>query len=143
MMRSLLADRFRVVAHREQKEMSYYALVPVKGGAKMTSVEDVPDDFHKIAFAGHISSILPMSGLAYLLSRVETERPIVDMTGLNGMYEVKLDWSWHQLQNAGSETAGPSLFTALEEQLGLKLEARKGPVGILVVDSAEKIPAAN
>jgi uncharacterized protein (TIGR03435 family) len=143
MMRTLLADRFGLVTHRGQKEMSYYALVPVKGGAKLPLVKEVPDDFHGTTFGGHISSILPMTGLAYLLSRFETERPIVDMTGLSGMYEVKLDWSRQQLQNASAETAGPSLFTALEEQLGLKLEARKGPVGILMVDSAEKTPAAN
>ncbi len=129
MMQTLLAERFRVVTHRSQKEMSYYALTPVKSGAKMTSVKDVPDDFHGRTLGGHISSILPMSGLAYLLSRFETDRPIVDMTGLAGMYEVKLDWFWHSLQNAGTETAGPSLFTALEEQLGLKLEARKGRSG--------------
>jgi uncharacterized protein (TIGR03435 family) len=64
------------------------------------------------------------------------------MTGLSGMYDVKLEWALQQVQNP-SDAEGPSLFTALEEQLGLKLEARKGPLEILVVDSADKIPTTN
>jgi uncharacterized protein (TIGR03435 family) len=77
-----------------------------------------------------------------LLSRFETDRPIIDQTGLPGLYEVKLEWTLRQLQNADA-APGPSLFTALSEQLGLRLEARKGPVEILVVDRAEKVPAEN
>jgi uncharacterized protein (TIGR03435 family) len=83
-----------------------------------------------------------MPALAYLLSRFETERPIIDSTGLPGMYQVKLEWTLQQLQKPDA-APGVSLFTALDEQLGLKLEARKGPVEILVVDSAEKVPTEN
>jgi len=143
MMQTLLSERFKAVTHQEQKEMSYYALEAAKGGVKMQSVKEVPDGFHGTNFGGRIDNILAMPKLAYLLSRFETERPIIDRTGLDGMYEVKLTWTLRQLQNANPDATGTSLFTALEEQLGLKLEARKGPVDILVVDSAEKIPTEN
>jgi uncharacterized protein (TIGR03435 family) len=142
MMQGLLAERFKLVTHREQKEMSYYALVVAKNGPKIQRVRDVPDGFRGITYGGRINSIQQMPGLAYLLSRFETERPIIDETGLRGMYEIKLEWTIRQLQNPDA-APGPSLFTALSEQLGLRLEARKGPVGILVVDRAEKVPAEN
>lgn len=142
MMQALLAERFKLVTHRDQKEMSYYALVPAKNGPKIQSVKDVPDGFRGTNYGGRINNILQMPALAYLLSRFETERPIIDQTGLRGLYDVKLAWTLRQLQNA-DVAPGPSLFTAVTEQLGLKLEARKGPVEMLVVDRAEKIPAEN
>ncbi len=143
MMQTLLAERFQVVTHREQKEMSYYALETAKGGVKMQPVKEVPDGFQGKNWGGSIDNILAMPKLAYLLSRFETERPIIDRTGLDGVYQVKLSWTLRPLQNASPDAAGISLFTALEEQLGLKLEARKGPVDVLVVDGAEKIPGGN
>ena len=142
MMQTLLAERFKLVTHRDQKEMSYYALVPAKNGPTIQPMSAVPDGFRGTTFGGRINSILPMPALAYLLSRFETERPIIDQTGLHGLYEVKLAWTQRQLQNADA-APGPSLFTAVTEQLGLKLEARKGPVEILVIDRAEKVPADN
>jgi uncharacterized protein (TIGR03435 family) len=75
------------------------------------------------------------------------DHPVFDMTGIKGLFDITLDWMWDQgLRAPGSEpaeVAGPSLFTALQDQLGLKMEARKGPVTILVVDHAEKVPTAN
>ena len=142
MLQTLLAERFRLVTHREQKAMSYYALVPATKGPKMHLVPNVPSAFQGITNGGRIDSILAMPMLAYLLSRFETERPIVDRTGLGGLYGVKLEWALQQVHET-TDAPGPSLSTALEEQLGLKLEARKGPVDILVVDSAEKVPTAN
>jgi uncharacterized protein (TIGR03435 family) len=123
MMQTLLAERFKVVTHREQKEMSYFALEQAKGGAKMNAVQEVPAGFRGKNWGGSIDNIMPMPKLAYLLSRFETERPIFDRTGLDGLYEVKLTWALRPLENTNT---GTSLFTALEEQLGLKLEARKG-----------------
>ena len=142
MMQTLLAERFRLVTHREHKEMSYFALVPAKGGPKIQPVQEIPEGFRGTTYGGRINSILRMPSLAYLLSRFERERPIIDETGLRGMYEVKLEWTSQQLQNADA-VSGPALFTALPEQLGLRLEARKGPVEILVVDRADKVPAGN
>lgn len=142
MTQALLAERFKLKIHRAQKEMSYYALVPDKNGPKVKLVAEVPEGFRGTTFGGKINSILQMPMLSYLLSRFETGRPIIDETGLRGMYEVKLEWAQQQLQNADAASA-PSLFTAVSEQLGLKLEARKGPVDLLVVDSAEKVPIEN
>jgi uncharacterized protein (TIGR03435 family) len=142
MMRTLLQERFKLVTHRDRKEMPHYALVLAKGGSKMKPLKEIPDGAPHMTYGGRFNSILSIPTLAYLLSRFETERPIIDQTGLAGLYEVKLEWAMRQLQNADAP-AGPSLFTALEDQLGLKLEARKGPVDILVVDSAEKVPTAN
>ncbi len=142
MMQTLLDERFMLKVHREQKEMSYYALVLDKNGPKIRFVTDVPEGFRGTTFGGRINSILQMPMLSYLLSRFETGRPIIDETGLRGMYEVKLEWAPSQQQNADTSSA-PSLFTAVSEQLGLKLEGRKGPVEILVVDSAEKVPTDN
>ncbi len=126
MMQTLLAERFKLVAHREQKDMSYYALVPAKNGPKIHPVTDVRDGFRGTTYGGRIHSILPMPGLAYLLSRFEIERPIIDRTGLRGMYEVKLDWTLQQLQNADA-APGPSLFTALSEQPGSDWKRGKDP----------------
>jgi uncharacterized protein (TIGR03435 family) len=145
MLRTLLQERFKMVVHRDKKEMSHYALVVAKGGPKIKSVPAIPEGMQRITYGGRFNTVLTMPGLAYLLSRFETERPIIDLTGLNGLYEVKLEWAWApKTGKADAElTPGPSLFTAVEEQLGLKLEGRKGPVEILVVDSAEKVPAEN
>jgi uncharacterized protein (TIGR03435 family) len=142
MMQTLLMERFKLETHREQKEMSYFALVPAKNGPKLQPMSAVPDGFRGTNYGGRINNILQMPALAYLLSRFETERPIIDETGLHGLYEVKLEWTLRQVQNADA-APGPSLFTAVTEQLGLRLEARKGPVEMLVVDGAEKVPAEN
>jgi uncharacterized protein (TIGR03435 family) len=142
MLQTLLTERFKLVTHRDQKAMSYYALVPAKSGPKMKPVENLPTNFQGITHGGHIDSILPMPMLAYLLSRFETERPIIDKTNLTGLYPIKLDWALKPAENS-TDPQGPSLFTALSEQLGLKLEPTKGPVEILVVDSADKSPTQN
>jgi uncharacterized protein (TIGR03435 family) len=143
MMQTLLAERLKLTAHREQKPMSYYALVPGRTGPTIAPVAEVPDGFRGTTYGGRINSILPMPALAYLLSRFETERPIIDQTGLRGLYQVRLEWTPAQQLDRADAAAGTSLFTAINEQLGLKLEARKGPVEVLIVDRAEKVPTEN
>ena len=142
MLQSLLAERFKLVTHHEQRVMSHFAMIAAKNGPKLKSVAEKPPEYKGITWGGRIESILTMPSLAYLLSRFETERPIIDETGLKGLYEIKLNWVTQQMQNVGN-SAGPSLFTALDEQLGLKLESRKGPVEVLVVESVEKVPTEN
>jgi uncharacterized protein (TIGR03435 family) len=143
MLQTLLMDRMKLVLHREQEELRYVALVPVKTGPKLQPAK--PDSAPSgPVFGGRIiSPQMSMFTLAKLLSRFERET-VLDMTGLTGLYEVHLEWSLDEADRQQTDKpTGPSLSTAIQEQLGLKFEARKGPVEILVVDSAEKVPAEN
>jgi uncharacterized protein (TIGR03435 family) len=153
MLQNLLAERLKLVLHREQRELSYLALVQTKHGSKLRSAKDDAPQTGTPVVLGHIVSFqMSMETLAMLLSRFERQT-ILDKTGLDGLYEVKLEWDWHRDRPVppGGDASGvqqqadggPSIFTALEEQLGLKLEARQGSLEVLVVDSAEKVPAEN
>ncbi len=130
MLQTLLIERFNLLTHREQRQMSHYALVPARSGPRIQPVAVVPDGFRGTTYGGRIDTILPMPVLAYLLSRFETERPIIDHTGLRGLYRVKLEWTLLQQPERTDAASLPSLFTAIEEQLGLKLEGRRGPVEV-------------
>jgi len=146
MLQTLLHDRFKLTVHHEEKEMSHLRLVTAKK-SKMKPTAEFPVGYPQTVSSGHIDTVLDMKTLLTLLARFEVQDPIVDATGLNGMFYVNLQWTPYnprrQPPNRGKDIPGPSLSTALEEQLGLKLEAHKGPVEILVIDSAEKIPTEN
>ncbi len=151
MIRNVLADRFKFVFHREQRNLPIYALVAAKSGPKLLAVKD---DGHSGSDSrrGHMTVHGPMSTFAEALSR-QIDRPIVDKTGLTGCFKGELDWTPDDNQapasspsgsaTAASENTGPSIFTAVQEQLGLKLIPQKGAVEILVVDHAERIPTEN
>jgi uncharacterized protein (TIGR03435 family) len=89
---------------------------------------------------------MSMITLAMLLSRF-TGQTVLDMTGIQGTYDLKLDWTPENAPKPADSNidgdSGPSLFAAVEQQLGLKLEVRKGPVEILVIDRAERVPIQN
>jgi len=146
MLQALLADRLKLVLHHEQKELSFLALIPGKNGAKLKAANpDFAASGNNLAARGHISSqYMSMKVLATLLSRFEREI-VVDRTGLAGPFEVKLDWTPDEGVTAPANDApsSPSVYAALQEQLGLRLESRKGPLDVLVVDHAEKVPADN
>lgn len=154
MLQALLADRLKLVLHHERKELSFLALIPGKNGPKLREAPPVSAaSGNNIVSRGHIfSHRLSMNSLATLLSRFEREI-VVDQTGINGFFDVKLEWTPDDSRpvtaNAGAVSAatdpvsGPSLFTALREQLGLRLESRKGPLDVLVIDHAEKVPTDN
>jgi uncharacterized protein (TIGR03435 family) len=143
MMQVLLAERFNLALHPEQRVLTYLALVVDKGGSKMPEPKDGPAS----APAGVqgqlriISNRMPMSGLVTILSRY-MKAFVVDQTGLAGDFEVKLVWTPDDRPIPDDER-GASVFTAVEEQLGLKLVSRKGPMEVLVVDRAEKTPTEN
>ena len=133
MLQSLLAERLNLVLHHEPRELPYLALVLGKNGPKLNpgkSAGGNPSSRGRVA-----ANRMTMQILATLLSRFERQT-IIDRTGLEGTFEFKLEW-------APDDDSGPSLFTAVQEQLGLKLESRKGPLDMLVVDRAEKVPLAN
>jgi uncharacterized protein (TIGR03435 family) len=149
MIQSLLADRFRLSLHRDTKEMPVLALVVGKTGSKLQEVEFARGSTS--ASQGKFTAVtVPIRNFTEFLSR-QTGRPVLDMTGLKGFYSFTLSYTPDQAPSAPGPDSGPiaesavgaSLFTAIQEQLGLKLEARKAPVEILVVDHAEKTPTEN
>jgi uncharacterized protein (TIGR03435 family) len=142
MLQSLLTDRFQLKAHRQSKEMTAYALLPAKNGFKLkpTGGENFSLNFTKGgAKAKATGKDTSMANLADYLSGGAVDYPVVDETGISGAFDFTLEWSPDQ--NAAD--GGPSLFTALTEQLGLRLEKRKLPVSILVVDSMSQTPTEN
>jgi uncharacterized protein (TIGR03435 family) len=143
MMRALLAERFKLALHREQRVLSYYALVVAKGGPKMPEANDAPARATTGA-QGQLRIInnrMSMSLVVTVLSRY-MQAFVVDQTRLAGDFAVKLVWTPDDRPIPDDER-GPSVFTAVEEQLGLKLVSRKGPMEVLVVDRAEKTPTEN
>jgi uncharacterized protein (TIGR03435 family) len=142
MLQTLLADRFKLKLHHETKELPVYALIVVKNGPKLqVSVSSGQAEFNLAP--GRISGkAASMSAFADRLSaRVQLSRPVLDLTGLKDTYDFILEWAPDSVQT--DDASGPSVFTAIQEQLGLKLEARKHPVEILVIDHADKVPSEN
>jgi uncharacterized protein (TIGR03435 family) len=137
MLRTLLADRFKLVLHPETKELPIYALVIGKGGPKMEKAEGPGGTANGPAM---IRGTMDMAFLASTLSSTLGRR-VIDRTSLTGPYKFSLKWTPDD-RPASADNSGPSLFTAIQEQLGLKLESTKGPVEILVIDHAEK-PSEN
>lgn len=141
MLQALLADRFKLVTHRETKELPVYNLTVLKGGPKFKPAESasgVTSDSNRTHW--HVTAKVTMQRFAEFLTD-EAGRPVIDKTGLSGAYNMTLDWA---VDNSLAATdSGPSLFTALRDQLGLKLESAKGPVETVVVDKAERTPSAD
>ena len=159
-LRALLAERFRLTIHRENKEQSVYALVVAKNGSKLqVSQMKVGDEGRGRMRMGRgqlSGQGVPLDMLTGTLSN-QLGRPVIDRTGLKGNFDFKLEWTPDPGQSAGPpgdgprpgadappppDPNGPSVFTALQEQLGLRLESQKGPVEMLVIDRVEK-PSEN
>jgi uncharacterized protein (TIGR03435 family) len=144
MLKTLLTERMGIVIHHEDRNMKYLALVRGKGELRMTPA-DTSQERQNSAGTGHLTGNRASLGLiAMLLSRLE-HQIIVDQTGLTGEYQIQLRWAPGSggTGSAPADATAPSLFTAIQEQLGLKLESRHGPLDSIVVDRAEKIPAEN
>jgi bla regulator protein BlaR1 len=143
MLQTLLADRFNLKFHIENKEMPIYSLVIAKGGPKIQQSKDDgsgvqidADDQHPI-LARNIS----MSQFAGALSRLQDiDRPVIDRSGLQGAFNISLDFA--PLDANSADSTGPAIVTAMQEQLGLKLEPDKAPADIFVIDHVEE-PSAN
>jgi uncharacterized protein (TIGR03435 family) len=144
MLKSLLADRFHLTFHVETKEMPVYSLVVARKGLRLHEATDEAGGTQIGGDAAHpfTARNISMAQFAGSLSRVrEVDRPVLDATGLKGLFDLTLDFAADDPTSTDT-AAGPSIFTALQEQLGLKLEPTRGPVEILVVDHAEK-PSQN
>jgi uncharacterized protein (TIGR03435 family) len=171
MLQTLLADRFKLAFHKDSKVVSIYALVQAKGGAKLQPA-DTPGGMRMMMGpkGRHLTGKVTLAQLADALSNME-DRPVLDMTELKGAFDIDLEFTSEngpegmrqgmpgpgpgpgqgpgQGGPAGEgrphdENAdAPSLFTALQEKLGLKLEPRKAPIDLYVIDHAEKVPTEN
>lgn len=150
MLRTLLTDRFKLSFERPRKIMSVYTLTVAKDGAKLKESTAPPDalpELINVVYPDHIT--LParnatMAQFASLLQRGVLDRPVLDQTGLPGRYDFDLEWTQDESQFGGllprverTDTSKPGLYTAMQEQLGLKLQPAKGPVDTIAVLRAE------
>jgi len=153
MLRALLVERFGIKFHREEKEFSIYELTVAKGGAKLkvAAHPDDPPQLVGVVYPGKIevpAKSVTMDDFVAMLQRATLDRPTVNKTGLEGKFDFTLDWApdesqyGGEVQRAPDDTPLPPLFTAIQEQLGLKLEAKRGDVNAMVIDRVEK-PIAN
>jgi uncharacterized protein (TIGR03435 family) len=148
MLQKLLADRFHLTFHHEQREMSVYALTVAKGGPKLKTAD--ADEGHgsgcdRLGICSFRAE--PTEHFAYWLQLV-MDKPVVDKTGIVGKFDFTLKWTPDESQftsmgirvppAADNPNAAPGLFTALQEQLGLKLEAQKTQAQVLVIDHVER-----
>lgn len=143
MLRALLSDRFNLRFHREARDAPVYALVVDKPGHKLSTTDiacPVAGATRMISFPpGTLISCKPdmsMSQLVYVLDR-ELDRPVVDKTGLAGRYALVLKFTPADSPAVAAAGAAPSIFTAVKEQLGLRLEPSTEPVDALVIDQVE------
>jgi uncharacterized protein (TIGR03435 family) len=148
-LQALLADRFQLAIHRETKLVPAYALVLAKSGFKL---KETADDGRGVDISSNrgklVAQRISMATLARNLSG-NMGSPVMDMTGINGIFDLTLEWTPDEVRSPakpGTEAAepslGPSIFDALQEQLGLKLEKQKAPVEMIVIDRIEK-PGGN
>jgi len=145
MYQQLLADRFKLTTHWETRELPIYALVVGKNGPKLSESKGTDGSSGTSANDGQFNArnvtMAQFAGaLTQELSR-ELGRVVVDKTGVVGRYDLAMKWTPDEI-GAASADAGPSIFTEIQEQLGLKLESSKGPVKVLVVDRVE-MPSEN
>jgi uncharacterized protein (TIGR03435 family) len=151
MIQTLLADRFKLTLHREKKELQVYALIQGKNPPKLRPSDDNAAGGAKIAGTRVTFSKMSMAQLADLLSK-QMDRPVLDMTELPGRYDFTVDTSSAEAGGDGKEMSpmvnakimlGRSLLPVVQEQLGLKVEGRKQPADVLIVDHAERVPTEN
>lgn len=151
----LLTDRFKLAVHWETKELPVYALVVAKGRAKLTQSKEAEGGTS--VSSGNSGQMAQMTAKGVTMARLaqtltqslsrDLGRIVIDKTGMEGTYDLALQWipddGSAAAANASNEnSAGSSIFTALQEQLGLKLESTKGPVKTLVIDHIEQ-PSEN
>lgn len=136
MLQKLLIERFKLSVHRERKDTPGYALVVAKAPKLQTSKGGASRPM--ILKGGLRADNISIKTLAAMLAG-PAGRPVVDKTGIEGNFDVKLDYA----PEGSADSSMPSIFTALQEQLGLKLVPQTVPVETLVVDRAEKVPTEN
>jgi len=149
MAQNLMAERFKLALHRETRQLPIYTLTVAKNGPRVQPVDIAQG--RTSTDAGRLEAKgITIQKLTDLLARM-AGTPVVDATGLKGAFDFVLEWAPDETlrlpaapgDGGAGGSGGPSIFTALEEQLGLKLTGGKGPVEVLVVDHVEKVPTQN
>jgi uncharacterized protein (TIGR03435 family) len=155
MFQKMLADRFKLTFHRDKKELTVYTIVVAKGGPKLTNSTGDPSGLPTLGLRGLgkvFTRNASMADFAALMQTTALDRPVVDQTGLTGKYDFTLDWTPDESQFGGrggqapppadNSDVPPDLYTAIQQQLGLKMESTKAPVEVLIIDKVEK-PSEN
>jgi uncharacterized protein (TIGR03435 family) len=154
LIQGLLSDRFHLKFHKDQRELSVYALTVGKSGPKLAKTTREPGDPAVVSFQSQVLTVsnATMRDFCDGMQGTIMDRPVVDHTGLTDRYDFKIRWTPDESQflhmgirippPTDDPNAPPGLFTALQEQLGLKLEATKALTDVVVIDHVEK-PSAN
>ena len=150
MLKALLEERFQLKYHQETKELPVYSLVVAKGGSKLKPSESKQPGPQMRMGRGQVNAKgANLAMIARMISQ-QMGRDVIDKTGLTGTHDLNLEWTPEPGQGGGpggppppgalppADSHGPTLVTALQEQLGLRLESTKGPLMIIVVDSIAK-----
>ena len=146
MLQKLLADRFGLHFQREKRKLSVYAIQLAKGGPKLTPAANPAAETDQNA-EGHgtdITQIYTSAAIADFAMGMQffiPDRPIVDQTGLTGRYDIRLRYTSDEAHATGPN-APPGIFTAIQQQLGLKLQPLKAPIDVFVIDQVER-PSEN
>jgi uncharacterized protein (TIGR03435 family) len=151
MLQNLLAERFKLAVHREQKVVPVWALVVGKQGPKLKESSDENQvkpgcgrQGVQLTCSSHRSTMARLAeDLHRWVSRDWFGLPIVDQTGLQGVYDFTLTWTPTPKPDEPGELSGVGLLDAIQDQLGLKLEPRKAPVDRIVIDHVERVPIEN
>jgi uncharacterized protein (TIGR03435 family) len=144
MYQKLLADRFHLIFHRETREMPIYAITVAKGGPTL-KLADPTEPLNTGNRGGGGRRILKFTNMSIpdfaLNMNFYEDRPVIDQTALTGRYDFTLKWTY-DLTKEDEPDAPPSIFTAIKEQLGLRMDAVKGPAEVLVIDHIDR-PSEN
>jgi len=144
MLQRLLEDRFKLKVHYEQRVMPLYEMTVAKSGVRMKAAHPADPEHGSMSWSnGKLEGEnVPMAFIPLVFAMV-LERPVGDKTSTPGNFDFQLHFTgMEDAQNSGAADSGPSLFTAVQEQMGLKLQPGKGPVWVIVVDRAE-MPSEN
>jgi uncharacterized protein (TIGR03435 family) len=146
MVQELVSDRFHLSFHRARRELPVYAIVVGKTAPKLTKSTKDPSGNPWVAFSPSGSFSVgnaSMADLATFMQRYAMDRPVVDKTGIPGKYDLSLVWTPDdKVASTDDPNAPPGLFTAIQEQLGLKLEATRAQVDVFIIDHVEQ-PSEN
>jgi len=138
MLRTLLADRFKLAVHREPRTIPVYVLTAAKAPTKLVKSEPGIESSTNSGHGRLDARSTTLRRLAEILGR-STDRPVVDRTGIEGSFDIHLEWTPEDPRAASKQgDTGVSLFAAIAQQLGLRLEPQKAAVDILVIDHAER-----